>query len=173
MVPAAAGINSNNSSPLIFLSGLGYDTDETALVNGQNLGQGVYFNNKNFPYGNKLVFELHNYQNDATSCDDITSNLYKNGYGAMNTDDSAFPNHAPVVMTEFGYEQANGGDQSVYAQCIKSFVTGQPGGPGGWMQWALSGSYYIREGIQDYDETWGKWSHFAPGSQEMTSEQDC
>jgi hypothetical protein len=25
------------------------------------------------------------------------------------------------------------------------------------MQWALGGSYYIRSGIQDYEETWGKF----------------
>jgi len=35
-------------------------------------------------------------------------------------------------------------------------VTEQPGGPGGWMQWALAGSYYIRSGIQDFEEPWGE-----------------
>jgi hypothetical protein len=29
------------------------------------------------------------------------------------------------------------------------------------MQWALGGSYYIRSGVQDYEETWGKCSTFS------------
>jgi endoglucanase len=28
-----------------------------------------------------------------------------------------------------------------------------------WSIWALQGSYYVREGIVDYDESWGMMSH--------------
>jgi hypothetical protein len=28
----------------------------------------------------------------------------------------------------------------------------------GWMVWVLAGSYYIRSGTQDYDETYGNCS---------------
>jgi hypothetical protein len=155
MVPAATYIHGNNSAPLIFFSGLNYDTDDSAITNGQVLGDGQYFTISSFPFANKLVYEVHNYQNSATSCSDITSGLYHYGYGAMNVSDKSYPNKAPVVMTEFGFNQGDGSDKSVYAQCLKSYLTQQPGGPGGWMQWVLAGSYYIRSGTQDYEETWG------------------
>jgi hypothetical protein len=29
----------------------------------------------------------------------------------------------------------------------------------GWMVWVVSGSYYIRSGTQDYEETWGLLNH--------------
>jgi hypothetical protein len=99
--------------------------------------------------------ELHNYQNSATNCGDITGGLNNNGYNAMNVSNTAYY-HVPIVLTEFGFNQQDGSYNGVYAQCLKQFITGQPGGPGGWMQWVLSGSYYIREGTQDFEETWGK-----------------
>lgn len=156
VIPAATGIHSNNSVPLIFFSGLGYDTDDSAITNGQNLGNNIYFKPSSFPFAKQLVFEIHNYDNSAGSCSDITPGLYEYGYGAMNISDTKYPNKAPVVMTEFGFDQTDGSYNSAYAQCIKSYLTGQPGGPGGWMQWVIAGSYYIRTGTQDFDETWGK-----------------
>lgn len=153
-VPATSIINGNNSSPLIFLSGLNYDTDSTGLVNSTDI-----INISSFPYADKLVFELHNYQNSATQCDQIKSTLYNGGYGAMDVYNTTFHNHAPVVMTEFGFDQTDGSDARVYAQCIQDFVINQPGGPGGSMQWVLSGSYYDRQGRQDDDETWAVLNH--------------
>jgi hypothetical protein len=155
MVPAAETVYGNNSNILIFFSGLGFDTDITALVNKQHLGNGHYFNPRSFDFGNRAVMELHNYQNSATSCGDITGGLNNNGYNAMNVSNTAYY-HVPIVLTEFGFNQQDGSYNGVYAQCLKQFITGQPGGPGGWMQWVLSGSYYIREGTQDFEETWGK-----------------
>lgn len=158
MVPAAEGVYGNNSAPLIFFSGLGFDTDITALVNKQHLGNGHYFNPASFDFAKKVVMELHNYQNSATACDQITSNLNNAGYNAMDVNNGGYY-HVPIVLTEFGFNQEDGSYNGVYAKCIKSFITGLPGGPGGWMQWAVSGSYYIREGTQDYEETWGKPGH--------------
>jgi hypothetical protein len=158
MVPAAETVYGNNSNILIFFSGLGFDTDITALVNKQHLGNGYYFNPRSFDFGKRAVMELHNYQNGATACDQIAGNLNHAGYNAMDMNNGNYY-HIPVVLTEFGFDQTDGSYNSYYANCIKSFITGQPGGSGGWMQWALSGSYYIREGTQDYDETWGLYNH--------------
>ncbi|SMR52086.1 unnamed protein product [Zymoseptoria tritici ST99CH_1E4] len=158
MVPAAEAVYKTNPNILIFFSGLDYDKDITALVNKQHLGSGHYFDPRSFDFGNRVVMELHNYQNNAKTCDSITSGLNHAGFNAMDVNNSGYY-HVPVVLTEFGFDQ-NGKDyNSVYAQCIKTFMTGQPGGPGGWMQWALGGSYYIREGTQDFDETWGLYNH--------------
>ena len=157
VLPAAEAIHDNNSDVLIFFSGLGYDTDDTYFIQRQTYN-GATFTPEAYDFREKIVYEIHNYDNDATSCaDDIEAPLYENAYCAMNLTDDACPNHGPVVMTEFGCDMSDGAD-SVYAQCIRSTVTGQPGGPGGWMQWVLSGSYYIREGIQDYEETWGMYT---------------
>lgn len=159
VLPAADAMHGNNSDILIFFSGLGYDTDDTYFIERQTYN-GATFTPENYAFQDKIVYEIHNYNNEATDCEsDITSGLYSNAYCAMNLDDDSCPNHGPVVMTEFGFDQTEGAD-NVYAQCIKSTVTEQPGGPGGWMQWELGGSYYIREGIQDYEETWGMKSRF-------------
>nr|POE89867.1 hypothetical protein CFP56_20336 [Quercus suber] len=158
MIPAAEGIHSNNSSPLIFLSGLAYDSDVSPLVNKKFTLDGTnHFDPSAFDFSNKLVLELHDYQGGAAACSDIKETLYGGGYGAMNVSDSLYY-HVPVVLTEFGFGQIDGSDEGVYAQCIKDYLTSLPGGPGGWMQWLLSGSYYVRQGTANYEEVWGKVS---------------
>jgi len=157
MIPAADGIHKANTSPLVFFSGLNYDTQLATIINGNDIGNGTHFSKSSHSYANKIIWELHNYQNSATNCNDIKGSLRNQGYNAMEGD-SAAVNKAPVLLTEFGFDQ-NTGSQSVYAQCIKDYLTTLPGGPGGWMQWVVSGSYYIREGSQDKDESWGLLNH--------------
>jgi hypothetical protein len=167
MIPAADGINKANPSPLIFFSGLNYDTQLGVIVNGQDIGNGTSFSLAAHPYAKKIIWELHNYANSATNCNDIKGSLRNQGYNAMENAATAV-NKAPVVLTEFGFDQ-NGGEQSVYAQCIKQYLTSLPGGPGGWMQWVVSGSYYIREGGQDRDESWGLLNHDWSGWRNKTA----
>ncbi|KAK4501893.1 hypothetical protein PRZ48_007702 [Zasmidium cellare] len=158
VIPAANGIYNNNSSPLIFFSGESFDTDDTYFIQRQTYNSET-FTPSSYAFKNKIVYEIHNYQNSATACNQIQPGLYNNAYCAMNLTDTSCPNHGPVVMTEFGFDQTDGSSGSVYAQCIKNTVLNQPNGPGGWMQWTLSGSYYIRSGIQDYEDTWGLLNH--------------
>lgn len=135
---AAAQIHEANADALIFFSGLDYDTTLQPVTAGTDLGNGKTFNLSSFDYKDKIVFELHNYQNSATDCNALKSGLYNNGFNAMDTSSSTTAkNIAPVVLTEFGFAQ-NGADyQSVYAQCLKDFCTGQHAG---WMQWVIAGS---------------------------------
>jgi hypothetical protein len=63
----------------------------------------------------------------------------------------------PVVLTEFGFAQDQSTWQSVYASCIREWIPEQQAG---WMVWTISGSYYIREGTQDSDDTWGEFCTF-------------
>ena len=156
MIPAADGIYAANDQPLIFFSGLNYDTQLGTIVNGNDIGNGTAFSLHDHAYADKIIWELHNYANSATSCGSIRSSLRNQGYNAM--EGGNVTNKAPVLLTEFGFDQ-NTASQSVYAQCIKEYLTGLPGGPGGWMQWVISGSYYIRQGEQDKDETWGLLNH--------------
>ncbi|KAI7202227.1 hypothetical protein D0869_09370 [Hortaea werneckii] len=159
VIPAATGIHSNNSLPLIFFSGLNYDTDDSFMIDGTTTDDGASFEPSSYPFSDRIVYEIHNYDNGATSCDDVRGYLYDNAYGAMNLSDPAHPNKGPVVMTEFGFNQEDGSSESVYAQCIQDVVLDAPGGPAGWMQWVISGSYYIRERTKDFEETWGILNH--------------
>lgn len=156
VVPAANGINAANSIPLIFFSGLRYDTDLSPVTAGSDLGNGSKFLLGNFSYADKIVFELHNYDSSTTSCSEISSALYDGGYNAMDTStNTTAVNIAPVVLTEFGFAQDNVTYTKPYSTCIEEYLTTLAGGAGGWMQWVIAGSYYIRSGVQDQDETWG------------------
>ena len=154
-ISGAEGIYAANPSPLIFFSGLGYDTDLSAPVDGTDLGNGVYFNKSSLDFGDKLVWELHNYENSATDCSSIQSTLYNGGYKAMNLSDPTVGdgNYGPVVLTEFGFAQDAADYSGVYAQCLKDWLEDWKGG---WMAWVLAGGYYIRSGVQDVEDTWGK-----------------
>ncbi|KAH8729072.1 glycoside hydrolase superfamily, partial [Phaeosphaeriaceae sp. PMI808] len=155
MVAAANVVNKANPNILIFLSGLDYDTKLTPIPTPDDLGNGKKFLLSDFSYRNKLVLELHNYQNDATDCGSMESGLWNNGFRAT-WFGSSVTNRMPVVMTEFGFNNADNSYTKVYATCIKKLM---PQWKTGWTVWVLSGSYYIRSGTQDYEETWGLLNH--------------
>jgi hypothetical protein len=152
-VAAANLVNKANPNILIFLSGLDYDTKLTPIPWADDLGNGKKFLLTDFTYKDKLVLELHNYQNSATNCGDMEGGLWNNGFRA--TGDKAV-NKMPVVLTEFGFTQADNSYMNTYATCLKKLM---PQWKTGWMVWVISGSYYIRSGTQDYEETWGLLNH--------------
>ncbi|CAO2652928.1 Nn.00g023390.m01.CDS01 [Neocucurbitaria sp. VM-36] len=146
-------VHAANPNILIFLSGLDYDTKLTPIPSGEDLGGGKKFLLSNFSYKDKLVLELHNYQTSATKCEDIEGSLWNNGFRATWPE---VVNRMPVVLTEFGFTQADKSYSGVYATCLRKLM---PQWKTGWMVWALSGSYYTRGGTQDYEETWGLLNH--------------
>ena len=153
-VMAAAGIvNAANPDILIFLSGLNFDTTLQPIPWADDLGNGKKFLLTDYKYADKLVLEMHNYQNSATDCGSIESGLWNNGFRA--TGEKAV-NRMPVILTEFGFSQADNSYNGVYASCLRKLM---PQWKSGWMVWALGGSYYIRSGTQDYEETWGLTNH--------------
>jgi len=156
VVPAMNGIHAANKDVLIFMSGLGFDTTMAPITTGANLGSGTTFDKTRFAYADKLVVELHNYQTTATDCAAIKRGLYDGGYNAMNLTDARVKNHFPVVLTEFGHAQTPADYATVYSTCLKDYLGGLNAG---WMYWVLSGTYYIREGRQDADESWGLLNH--------------
>ncbi|KAI0129095.1 glycoside hydrolase superfamily [Xylariales sp. AK1849] len=153
-----AAINSANKDVLIFLSGLSFDTFMTPIVQGTALtpGSGKYDAADFAGYTDKLVVELHNYANSATNCSDLQESLYTDGFQAMHPEDEGAVNVFPVALTEFGFQQDASTWESVYATCIASYLADQKAS---WFIWVLAGSYYIRSGTQNYDETWGLLSH--------------
>lgn len=153
VMPTANLVNKANPNILIFLSGLDFDTKMGPIATGSDLGSGKKFRLSDYTYANKLVIELHNYQNSATNCGDMEGGLWNNGFIA--TGGSA-ANKMPVVLTEFGFSQSGNDYNGTYATCIKKLM---PQWKTGWTVWVLSGSYYIRSGTQDYEETWGLLNH--------------
>ncbi|KAF2259883.1 glycosyl hydrolase family 5 protein-like protein/cellulase [Lojkania enalia] len=153
VVAAANVVNAANPDILIHLSGLDFDTKLTPIPGADDLGGGQRFQLSSFNYANKLVLELHNYQTSATNCDSIKNGLWNNGFKAL---DAAAKNRMPVVLTEFGFSQADNSYNRVYASCLRRII---PEWDAGWTVWVLAGSYYIRSGRQDYEETWGLLNH--------------
>ncbi|KAH7064111.1 glycosyl hydrolase family 5 protein-like protein/cellulase [Paraphoma chrysanthemicola] len=152
-VAAANVVNKANPNILIFLSGLDYDTKLTPLPSAEDLGNGKKFLLTDFSYRNKLVLELHNYQTTSTNCGDIEGGLWNNGFRATYFN---VVNKMPVVLTEFGFTQADNSYTNTYATCLRKLM---PQWKSGWTVWVISGSYYIRSGTQDYEETWGLLNH--------------
>ena len=150
MEAAAKVINAANPDILIFFSGLNFDTTLAPVVAGT--GSGITFKKSDFTFPDKIVLELHNYQNSATSCSSIESSLVSDGFSTLTTTTG---NQLPMVLTEWGHDQSNNDYEGVYASCLHSYL---PAEHVGWTIWVLAGSYYIRSGTQDYDETWGMYS---------------
>lgn len=151
-------ISSANADVLIFLSGLESDTTLEPVTNETALRPGSGRFELDESTVNKIVLELHNYDNinkgpGLNNCTALEEELLSDGFQALQSD---APNKFPVVMTEFGFVQDDTTWQGTFASCIEEFLADQQAG---WMIWSLGGSYYIREGVQDYDESWGLLSH--------------
>jgi len=165
VVSAANTIYNANDFPLIFFSGLSYDTvmapipTASNLTNSQGDATDLTFVASSFPFASKIVLEIHNYQNTATNCTSMEEGLLRQVYTSMLPGTEGVVNILPVVMTEFGYTNDNTTYTGVYASCLRSFLSDFEGGPGGWMVWVLAGSYYIRSGTQDSDEDYGLLNH--------------
>ena len=151
----ASAINKANPNVLIFLSGLDSDTTLEPVVQGEALQPGTAtFNRDDFNgYADKLVLELHSYLNingpGPSDCNEVKDGLFTGGFQAL-TEDAR--NQFPIILTEFGFGQDSTSTQAPYAQCLMDYVVDQKAG---WMIWVLSGSYYIRNGEEDFDEPWG------------------
>ncbi|KAL1841136.1 hypothetical protein VTJ49DRAFT_7361 [Mycothermus thermophilus] len=154
MRQGAAAVNQANPDLLIFLSGLNYDTTLTPVVQGTALTPGNgRFRFEDFP-ANKLVLELHTYEGGVNSCSTLQNNLYRNGFQTLQGGPGI--NVFPMMLTEFGFLMDDRTWRGVYASCLASYLPAQKAG---WTIWVLAGSYYTRQGIQDFDETWGLLNH--------------
>jgi hypothetical protein len=154
----ADAVHAANADVLVILSGLNYDTTMQPVVRGTALtpGNGTFQKSDFAGYEDKLVIELHNYDTEATSCADLSGAIYNGGAQAMNPDEASTANVFPVLLTEFGFLQEDDKYKGVYATCLAEWL---PDNTAGWMNWVVVGSYYVRSGIQDYDETWGLYNH--------------
>ncbi len=122
--------------------------------------------NTSFGKAKKAVLEIHAYKqstyysNHLEDCGAIQAGLYRFGFNALGK--SARPDGCknsgndfsdpyscppakltlPVLLTEFGDAQDDGYGQVTMQKCLRDFTTNNKIG---WMHWALSGSYRIRQ----------------------------
>ncbi|KAK4200539.1 glycoside hydrolase superfamily [Triangularia verruculosa] len=117
----------------------------------------------------KHVWEMHAYSFTVTFPDPFKNcDLVKAGYGFWSgfvlEQNKAYT--GPLIMSEFGvgmqgsdvngqFEGLNEQDHR-YLDCLVGYLKGNDAE---WAVWAIQGSYYIREGTIDYDETWGLIDH--------------
>lgn len=159
----ARAIHTAHPDILIFLSGLGGDTDLRPVVDGTALAPSRSpFRQRDFAAGlaAKLVLELHSYDivTPVSDCPRYNGALLASGYAAA-VGEPAAHSRFPVVLSEWGFPQDgttwwNG----TYARCVQTFLREVVPGQG-WFVWTLGGSYYLREGAQDSDEPWGLLNH--------------
>lgn len=151
-------VHGANPDLLIFLSGLNFDTTMTPVVRGTALtpGSGTFDLADFDGYADKLVLELHNYDNNANDCAALQGGLHNNGYQAMSPGEATTANVFPVLLTEFGFNMNTTEWRRTYATCLADYMVTLKSG---WFIWVLAGSYYVRDGTQDYEETWGLLNH--------------
>ncbi|EPQ27969.1 uncharacterized protein PFL1_04296 [Pseudozyma flocculosa PF-1] len=128
-----------------------------------------------FGKANKAVLELHAYkQSDFYSenghlndCPLLEAAFYRFGFNAVGMSPPAACRsdkweepygcprpkiNLPVLLTEFG-DAIDSNYKSVTLQkCLRDWTTKNKIG---WAQWSLAGSYRIREGKQQFEDTWG------------------
>ncbi|PMD41380.1 glycoside hydrolase family 5 protein [Hyaloscypha variabilis F] len=157
MTAAASAIYSVNPEVLIYFSGLESDFNIEPAVGGSTLlDPGFSFDVASYEWAHKLVFEMHEYdENISSSCPIYEAILESFGADATTRTTG---NRGPLVISEWGHDETDASDawQSAYTECLTQFMTDRQLG---WMLWVLAGSYYIRSGTQDYDETYGLLDH--------------
>ncbi|KAK7918219.1 glycoside hydrolase family 5 protein [Apiospora marii] len=169
MREGADAVHGANPDVLVFLSGLHSDEDLSPVVTrppGQTLVDGgtAKFSRADFEgYGDdKLVLELHYYDiarlSKPANCAVVNRELDNAGFAAMGniSTRSVETNRFPVLLTEWGFPQDNRAWNMTFHRCTEQFLAERQAG---WTIWPLGGSYYVRQGKQDYDESWGLLTH--------------
>lgn len=152
MTTAASAVQEANPNLLIFFSGLHYDSQLRPLFTSGEPRDTIDFNPSKFPYGNKIVLEVHDYDLDEKNCTNKRAKLTKNSFGALGPKSNVTTNVFPLVMSEWGFAQSPDQYNAPFAACLGEFL---PEMRVGWMIWVLVGRYYTRQGEQAFDETWG------------------
>ncbi|KAL8949479.1 MAG: hypothetical protein Q9222_004414 [Ikaeria aurantiellina] len=155
MTAGADAVHKANPDVLIFFSGLEYDSQLRPVFTGAPLGHGPSFNKSKLDYANKVVLEVHDYD-FGSNCTEKEGKLMRSSCGAIDSSDPDVKMVFPLVMSEWGFAQQPDQNKAPYASCLQQFLPAQKVG---WMTWVLAGSYYIRSGQVDYDESWGLLDH--------------
>ena len=171
MTAAANAVHKVAPDALLFFSGLSFDTFIDPIPLGKTLNgtagtstadKTALFLPSDFPWADKIVLEIHKYDFEATQnpCPVFKADWYQKGFQAVNASDPATKYTFPMVISEWGFIQ-NGTywNQTTYNKCLIEMVEDYQVG---WMQWDISGSFYLQtrpnrvpETIQGLEESWG------------------
>ena len=154
MTAGAEAVHEANKDLLIFFSGMGYDSRLKQIFSDSRY-RDIDFDTSKFAYKDKIVLEVHDYDHGETDCINKKKKLTDEAFGALEVSKNV-KRAFPLVMSEWGFGQSLDQYQQGLPACLRYFL---PEMQVGWMTWVLTGSYYIREGQQDYDETWGLLDH--------------
>lgn len=150
---AAKAVHAANPDVLIVVGG-GLSATDLMMVQDRSLDWAAW--------EGKHVWEFHAYEFTVTFALDLGScDIRKLEYGKFDgyvlTQDEDYT--APLILSEFGVGMT-GGDHAGglsdadydYLTCLVGYMTNNDAD---WALWAIQGSYYIRNGVVDYNETWG------------------
>ncbi|KAL2181988.1 glycoside hydrolase family 5 protein [Thermothelomyces heterothallicus CBS 202.75] len=158
---AGAVVHAANPDVLVVVGGVQSSTDLSHL-RPPGGGGGMLDTSA---WAGKHVWEMHAYSFTVTfpdvfgSCDVVQAE-----YGAL----SGFvleqdrPYTGPLILSEFGVGMEGGDKDGLsdkddrYLRCLVSYMENNDAD---WAVWAVQGSYYVRDGQVDYDETWGLMNH--------------
>ncbi|SPO00561.1 uncharacterized protein DNG_03309 [Cephalotrichum gorgonifer] len=109
---------------------------------------------------NKNVWETHEYPFTVTTPDvgncEVTKANYGLLYGFVLEQGKGYT--GPLWLSEFGVNMQGGPNAGLsdgdfaYLTCLVSYMDNNDAD---WALWAIQGSYYVRDGVVDKDETWG------------------
>lgn len=149
MQQGAETVHVSNPDALVIISGLIFDRD-LSFLNQKMI---------NVSFAGKLVFELHWYAfsdgkawtngNMNNVCGASIRNLKRIGGFLL---DKGWP----LFLSEFGVDQRGGNvNDNRYLSCLLGVAADLDLD---WAVWTLQGSYYLREGVLDMEETYGALS---------------
>ncbi|KAJ4151270.1 hypothetical protein LMH87_011981 [Akanthomyces muscarius] len=155
MPVAAKKVHGANPDVLVIIGGLNGGTDLTPLRD-HKLDTSAW--------AGKSVWEAHAYSFTITTPDFGSCSVRKVNYGLLfgfvleqNKD-----NTGPFFLSEFGVGMT-GGDKdglndkdSSYLSCLREYMENNDAD---WSLWAIQGTYYVRDGKVDAEETWGAIDH--------------
>ena len=149
----ANAIHAANPDLLVTIGGVSYATDSSFLYSKP-------LDTSAWP--NKTVWEVHEYSwsdsNAEKKCIQFETDV-GNRAGFLLTQGKPFT--GPLWLSEFGLALSGGSDDGVtsgdraYLDCVAQYMTGNDAD---WAIWALQGSYYVRNGETDYEETFGVYN---------------
>lgn len=152
----ADAIHSANGDLLIAVGGVDYSTD-LSFLGDQPFDRSAY--------PEKIVWEFHSYSwsTDTSDCSAYQSTLGDNA-GYLLAEGEEYT--GPLWLSEFGYAVESPSDEETgYISCLVEYMEDNDAE---WAYWALQGSYYVRDGTVNLDESFGvlnsDWSDWRSSS---------
>ncbi|KAL9625880.1 MAG: hypothetical protein Q9160_000201 [Pyrenula sp. 1 TL-2023] len=142
----AKAIHAANSNALVVVGGVNYATDMSFLYSKP-------LDRSSLGLADKLVWEFHSYawSNSVTSDCSAYTTLLGNSAGYLLAQNKAYT--GPLWLSEFGWAQVDTSpSESKYVDCLVKYMSGNDAD---WAVWALQGSYYVRDGTVNHDESYG------------------